>query len=240
MNTVKIGIVEDEAIIADTIAITLEKLGYEVTGSCNTYTAAITMLEKEQPDIVLVDIQLAGRQSGIDLGKTIRESYHIPFIYLTSNSDPATMAEVKETHPDAFLVKPFNKDDLYTSIEVALFNFGSKQSNETQESVIVKDALFLKKEHQLVKVKFDTLSYLKSDHVYVEFHCSDQQRHVVRGKLTDFLAKLPNHFMQVHRRYVVNLQQVDTIGPAELTIKNETLPVSKSFKEELTRAINRI
>jgi two-component system response regulator LytT len=95
MAKIKIGIAEDEAIIADTIAITLLKLGYAVTEPCKTYSAALEMLDVEQPDLVLVDIQLAGRHTGIDLGRMIREQYNLPFIYLTSNSDAATLELVK-------------------------------------------------------------------------------------------------------------------------------------------------
>lgn len=239
MSKIKIGIVEDEAIIADTIAVTLTKLGYDVSEPCNTYTAALEMLDAENPDLVLVDIQLAGRQTGIDLGKMIRAQYNLPFIYLTSNSDPGTLELVKETRPDAFLVKPFNKDDLYSSIEVALFNYGEAKG-EAQESAVVRDSIFIKQDFQLVKVAFSDLRYLKSDHVYVEFHCSDQRRFVVRGKLTDFLSKLSKDFLQVHRRYIVNLHQVTAIGQADVTVASEILPVSKSHRDDLLNSVNRI
>lgn len=238
MSKIKIGIVEDEAIIADTIAITLTKLGYDTSEPCSTYTAALEMLDAENPDLVLVDIQLAGRQSGTDLGKMIRAQYNLPFIYLTSNSDPATLELAKATRPDAFLVKPFNKDDLYSSIEVALFNFAESRDKE-HGSAIVRDAIFIKQDFQLIKVAFEDLHYLKSDHVYVEFHCSDQRRFVVRGKLTDFLPKLSKDFLQVHRRYMVNLSHITAIGQAEVTVGAQTVPVSKSHRDDLLRSVNR-
>ena len=123
MSDIKIGIVADEVIIADTIATTLEEIGYNTTEPCLSYTQALTMLEEESPNLVLLDIQLAGRKSGIDVAKLINEKHNIPFIFLTSNADSKTLEEAKKVKANAFLVKPFNKADLFTSIEIALSNF---------------------------------------------------------------------------------------------------------------------
>lgn len=127
---------------------------------------------------------------------------------------------------------------MYASIEVTLFNFGSNQAQE-EESVIVRDAIFIKQDSQLVKVAFHDLLYLKSDHVYVEFHCTDGRRFAVRSKLLDFLPKLSEHFLQVHRRYVVNLQHVAAIGLADVTVGNELTPLSKAHKDDLLKSITR-
>ena len=240
MSKVLIGIVEDEMIIADTIAATLRKLGYECTEPCNTYTAAIEMLDRDKPDLVLVDIQLAGKASGIELGEKIRESYDIPFVFLTSNSDPNTVQNAVKAKPDAYIVKPFSKDDLFTAIEVALFKKDSQASSNSGESISVKaDSIFLKEDGQLVKVEFSNIKYLMSDHVYLEVHL-EGRRHIVRMKLDDLLNRLPDYFIQVHRRFAINLNKITSISPGFLMIGDNEIPISKSHKDDLMNRINRI
>ena len=106
MSTLKIGIVEDELIIANLIANTLKKIGYQTTKIASTYNEALEMLDAEKPDVVLLDIQIKGSKDGIELAHTINTNYNIPFIFLTANADAATLERAKATNPPAFLVLP--------------------------------------------------------------------------------------------------------------------------------------
>src|ERR1700748_3650093 len=130
MDKIKIGIVEDEVIIAEGINSTLKQLGYAVAEPACNYTEALTMMAEEKPDLMLLDITLNGSKDGIDLAWKIKELYNIPFIFLTANADAATVKRAKETEPPAYLVKPFNKDELYASIEICLHNFSQQQSRQ--------------------------------------------------------------------------------------------------------------
>lgn len=127
MSKVKILVVEDEIIIADNICDTLTDLGYETLEPAINFTEAVELIESESPDIAILDIQLSGQKTGIDLARKINEDYNFPFIFLTSNSDTVTLNEAKKLMPPAFLVKPFSKEELYTSIEIALYNFSNKE-----------------------------------------------------------------------------------------------------------------
>lgn len=116
----RIFVVEDEAIVCEDIAQTLQQLGYEVAGSAQSGMEALLAVEKLIPDLVLMDIKLAGRLDGIQTTAAIRKRWSIPVIYLTSHSDEATLGRAKETGPHGYLLKPFNERDLRTAIEVAL------------------------------------------------------------------------------------------------------------------------
>jgi DNA-binding NarL/FixJ family response regulator len=122
MKKNKVGIVEDEIIIAETISLVLKKLGYLPTKPAYSYESAISMLESEKPDIVLLDINLNDELDGVDLAHYININYSLPIIFLTANSDRNTIERSKQTRPNAFLVKPFSSEDLFSSIEIALFN----------------------------------------------------------------------------------------------------------------------
>jgi two-component system, cell cycle sensor histidine kinase and response regulator CckA len=116
----RIFVVEDEAIISEDISQTLQQLGYGIAGTSESGVHALLEVERTRPDLVLMDIQLAGRLDGIQTTAAIRKRWSIPVIYLTSHSDEATLARAKETGPHGYLLKPFNERDLRTAIEVAL------------------------------------------------------------------------------------------------------------------------
>lgn len=138
MKPVTIGIVEDEMIIADVLALTLRKLGYTVSFTTAGYKDAVQMLEEKQPDLLLLDINLGGQKDGIDVAKYVRTHFSIPVIFLTANSDKATINRAKEVKPNAFLVKPFTRDHLFAAIEIAVDNHAAS-SSVSDESILVKD-----------------------------------------------------------------------------------------------------
>ena len=240
MSKVKVLIVEDEVIIADNIQDTLEDLGYEVLEPANTYSEALATIEEEHPDIAILDIQLSGRKSGVDLAAVINENYHFPFIFLTSNSDKITLEEAKRVEPLAYLVKPFNKKELFTSIEVALYNYSQRRKQALdQESLVIKDALFIKQNKVFLRLDFKDILYLMSDHIYIEIVTVHGKRHTVRGSLNDFINRLGPTFFRTHRTYIANLDYLTEINHAGVLIRDEVIPIGKKQREEILKRLNR-
>lgn len=118
----KIGVVEDEMIIAESICLTLRKLNYEVVGPALNCDDAIKMLADDTPDLIILDLNLNDVRDGIELGDFVNKHYGIPIVILTANSDIQTIERAKPMRPAAYLVKPFNKEELLSSIEIALSN----------------------------------------------------------------------------------------------------------------------
>jgi PAS domain S-box-containing protein len=116
----RILIVEDERIVALDLGATLNYLGYTVTASVSTGEAAITESVRLRPDLVLMDIRLAGEIDGIQAAEAIRKQVDIPVIYLTAHSDDPTLARARNSGPFGYLVKPFKAPDLHCAIEIAL------------------------------------------------------------------------------------------------------------------------
>ena len=237
MNNLKIGVVEDEIIIADNLCNTLKKIGYDVTNPAPTFGKAIEMIENEKPDLVLLDIQLKGTKDGIDLAWKIKEDYGIPFIFLTANADAATVQRAKETNPPAYLVKPFTRDDLYSAIEICLHNFHQeKQPTADQkptEHYLVKDALFIKDGNYFHKIKFTDILYLESEHVYVTVHTA-QKKILVRTSMQQYLDNFDDkQFVRIHRKFVVNIQHVETINSENIVVNGVELPLGRTFRDEL-------
>lgn len=112
-------IVEDEAIVAESIASKLRRYGYEVIDTLPTGEEAVDKAGKTRPDVILMDIHLAGKMDGIQAADRISSQYHIPVIFLTAYADEQTIARAKEAGPFGYLVKPFRERDLYVTIEMA-------------------------------------------------------------------------------------------------------------------------
>jgi DNA-binding LytR/AlgR family response regulator len=241
MAQVKIGIVEDEMIIASNIKMVLSNLGYLTTEPAFTYNEAIEMIEREKPDLLLLDIQLIGQKSGIDLAWKVKEEYNIPFIFLTSNADKQTIAEAKRVRPPAYLVKPFNKEDLYAAIEIALFNFSKKGAPDDQpeDQIIIKKSIFIKEKNLFVKLPFTEITFLQKDHVYIDIHTLSGRKYVVRNSLEEFCKKLPKSmFYRVHRSYVINLEHIESINSTHVYVMGEKIIISKSYRDYLLQSVN--
>lgn len=243
MDKVKILVVEDEIIIADDICDILSELGYETLEPVINYSEAIEAIEKYKPDLAILDIQLAGSKDGIDLAWKIKEDYQLPYIFLTSNADPTTVERAKKVTPPAYLVKPFNKDDLYTSIEMALYNYSTnsvfaKSAVVNSNDIIIKDALFIKNKHLFNKVKFTAITYVKAEHVYVEIYTNSNTKHLSRCSLKDFSEKLPANFYRTHRSYIINLDHLDSINNLMVIVNGKEVPIGKNYRNELLKRVN--
>src|SRR5580658_178898 len=132
-----IMLVEDERIVALDLASTLEELGYTVAASVSTGEAAVKQALKLHPNLVLMDIRLAGKMDGIEAAEQIRKEVDIPVIYLTAHSDEPTLARAKNTGPLAYLVKPFKALELHCAIEIALHRQEMElRQRETRERLL--------------------------------------------------------------------------------------------------------
>lgn len=250
---IKILIVEDNVIIADDMQSMLEEIGYEIVDNVIVYEQAVEVLKTKQVDLVLIDIILASDKTGIDLGKHIRENYNIPFIFVTSNSDRATVENAKTVKPNGYLVKPFEQQDLYTSIEIALssFNYNEKgssdnnaasnapaESNKVMSNSVLKDSIFVKKQHLYYRIQFEDIHFIKADNVYLEVNTVDK-KFLVRSPLKDYLEKLPSQkFYRAHKSYIVNVDHIEAINSKDILINNNLIPISKEFKEFIISAMN--
>lgn len=114
----KILIVEDQFIEANNLQMILERAGYAVCGIARSVPAALTLIEQEIPDLVLLDIYLQGPLTGIDLAAALKEK-KIAFVYLSANSNKETLDLAKATRPYGFLVKPFREKDVLAMLEIA-------------------------------------------------------------------------------------------------------------------------
>ncbi len=129
MPTTRILVVEDEAIVAMDIEEGLKRLGYRVAGTVSQGEDAVERAKSLRPDLVLMDIVLAGEMDGIRAATAIRQRYDIPVVYLTAHSDETTLTRALGALPFGYLVKPFSEVELHTTIEACLKKHQSDQQS---------------------------------------------------------------------------------------------------------------
>ena len=123
----------------------LEEAGYLVCGTAKSVPEAIKIIDKEHPDLALVDIQLHGELSGIDLAGMLKEK-NIAFIYVSANSNHDTLMKAKATQPYGFIVKPFRERDLIVTLEIAQY-----RHENSLEAALRKEEQFRKSLQDIVK-----------------------------------------------------------------------------------------
>ncbi len=229
-------VVEDEIIIAAELSLLLNEMGYFVCGMAINYTSGVKLLEEKKPDLAIIDINLGGSKTGIDLGHFINENYNIPFIFLTSNVDQSTIESALECRPHSYLLKPFNKIEIFTSISLALQHKSSGKKLETssnEENLIINNAIFIKNKELFVKVNLNEIIYFKSDKNYVEVTTASKT-FLIRSTLANLLNELPtNTFVKVHKSYLVNLSKISAINHELVFADGKEIPMHENYRKEL-------
>ncbi len=128
MKPATVLIVEDEGIIARDIRQQLGELGYAVVGDTPTGEEAIVLTAQLKPDLVLMDIHLAGKLDGIEAAQAIRKQYGTPVVFLTAFAGAETLERAKLTEPFGYIIKPFDERYLHTVIEMALYKHRAESS----------------------------------------------------------------------------------------------------------------
>ncbi|HWB28264.1 MAG TPA: response regulator [Chitinophagaceae bacterium] len=241
-SSIKILLVEDELIIADYMQNCLQQYGYIVGDICLNYNEAVAALNTTAPDIVLLDITLKGDKSGIDLAQYINANYSVPFVFITSHSDKATIDKAKKTLPYAYLIKPFDESDLYAAIETALIQFGAKEQAKVEKEsgeqpIIIKDSIFVRHKSKFVKILFDDLLWMEANDNYVILFANGGCQYVLKTSLKILMEVLPAFFWRIHRGYAVNLNHIKSFDSEEAIIGDKSLPIGRTYFNELTQRL---
>lgn len=210
MSKLKVLVVEDDLMIADSVKDILELLEHEVVGIAEDAETAIEICNENEPQIALLDIQIGGDIDGVDLAELINDQFDIPFIFTTAFADDATVARAKERGPFGYLVKPYGVKDLNAAIEVAMAVYGrlKKAEDNPGMSKIMDNSLFLKVDSKLIKVKIEDILFVEAKGDYALFKTLEKGYivHTTMKRVQERLNEF--NFAKVHRSYVVNLSKI--------------------------------
>lgn len=207
----KILIVEDEIIIADFIQATLNKEGFKHVEMAHKTITAIEAFKNFQPEIIILDINLHGENSGIELAKS---NNNATVIFLTGQYDESLMSKALATNPESYLTKPVKKDDLIAAIKLSILKKQTK-------NITIKDG------YDFIKINHDAILFVKSDNNYIDIQTASK-KYSIRQSLEGFLEEIANsNFIRVHRSYIVNRSKIQKKTNSSLFIENHEIPFSK-------------
>lgn len=244
---VKILIIEDEMIIAADLSLQLTKLGYDIIAIHTKAETALETLATNRPDIILMDVVLAGKMDGIEAATQILNTSWIPVIFLTSNTDDATFQRALEAKPFAFVAKPFRIPELERTLKLALHRIQleeeSEEDNNANDHVsYMEDRLFIRHKNQMVKVNFSEIQFAEADRNYCKLN-TDKQSFLLSIPLRSIEVQLPvDYFLRVHRSFVVNLLKIESISDhlEFLKIGAHQIPISRRLKDDVAKRLKMI
>lgn len=252
-TSLRILVVEDEALFAAQLIATLERLGYEAVGPAADAETALALCQAGPwPDVVLLDVNLDGPTDGVGLARQLLAVRPLPLIFLTAQADAATFALARTVGPAAYLLKPVAADALQRAIELAVVNFAAAQPGATppdeapaavfaQEAagVLLPDTLFVKEDGLLVKVKLEEIQWVEVDGKQCRLVLAHRNVRV-RQSLSDLARRLPaSHFVQIQRSYLVNARYIERLDPVRnlVQVGDQLLPLSLTYRDELLRRL---
>ena len=241
---IKILVVEDEMIIAAKISMQLTSLGYEVTGILPRGEEAISHVEENKPDIVLLDIQLKGKLDGIETALQIQKLADIPIIYLTANSDEATFNRAKASKPYAFISKPYKQLDLQRAIELTISRMEENETGvrtgdatDDERPFILSDRIFVRHREKMIKIIVADILYIEADRNYCRIFTKNKE-YLLSITLKTIEEKLPGRiFLRTHRSYIINLAHIDEVADGHVIIAQKAIPLSAGLKDQLLQRI---
>jgi len=228
--------VEDDALYAESLEITLQELGYTSFIIVDNAADALKIFKSRQPDIMLMDISIRGPLNGIEFVEIISAIRPTPVIYVTSFTDKQVFEKAKLTAPSAYVIKPYHSTSLQAAIELALPKnaAGLKTADSTVAHQPEQAAhLFIKYNNKLLKLDVDDLLYIEVDEKYCHLHTT-ARRYAVNIRLKNLLEQLPGGMVvQTHRSFAVKLNVIDEVNLEENTIKicGKEIPVGKTYRD---------
>jgi DNA-binding LytR/AlgR family response regulator len=227
-------IVEDEMVVAADLESMLADYGFTENIIATNYTEAVTILESMPVYIALLDINLGGYKTGIDVAKYINSKMSMPVIFLTAYEDIATVNAALATAPHAYLQKPFGSASLYAALQLALSNYKKAQhkDSEQEDDLIIRDAIFVKDRNGYTRVALQDICYIRSDGNYMALH-TDKRKFLIRIPQKVLLEQLPPTFIKTHKSYIVNGSAVTAVGETDISLGELSIPLSPAYKNEL-------
>jgi len=228
----KILIVEDEAIIAESLYHLLNLLDYEPLDPVQNPDDAIAVIKATPPSLVILDISLQDGRTGLEVADYIQSNrLKIPYIILSAHSDPTTVAMVKKYQPASYLVKPFRRESLFAAIEIAA---PPEQSEDSYNDNIEEDnEILLKTGTRHEKLPLQELIYMKANGKYTELHFTFGKR-LIRMSLSTFIESNNGIFLlRTHKTYAVNPVFINSFTSDELTLGGIKVPIGRFFMHDV-------
>lgn len=215
-------VVDDEPLARAGIEGYVSKLPYlTLAGSFSSALDLLEKLDELKPDLLFLDIQMP-HLTGLEFVKNLLNP---PKVIFTTAYDQYAL-EGFELDVLDYLMKPISFERFLKAAE--------KAKSQLQRG---RDSFFVKTDKRMEKIIFDDITYLESMQNYVIIHVNDGKL-ITHSTLKAICETLPGEqFIQIHKQYVINHRQVTAIEGNQVVIGNKTLPISRTYREEVMQRL---
>lgn len=234
MKNLKCIIADDEPIARQILENYISSFSYlELEASCKNAFEVLDVLQKEEIDILFLDINMP-KLSGLSLLKTLQKR---PNVIITT-AYPEFALEGFELSVTDYLVKPFSLERFMQAVQKV------HHKTETTTTTIVKEEkvnenIFVKSDKKIIKLNFKDISHVEAYGNYVKIY-ADKMILTVQT-LSDFLDKLPDDFIRIHKSYIINFNHLQLIDGNQIILQNNAkLPIGKSYKKQLLDRLDNV
>jgi len=241
---ISVLVIEDEETWARKITYDLDQFGFNVVDCIDTLEDALPAIRANNFDIALLDINLSGKNSGIELGRIINETVKKPFIFITGSINDSILEETASTRPSAFLTKPFNPASLYISIQSAIHHFSAgKPALFPRDAAAVTDCFFVKLGNKYTRIDWQDVVCLRSERNYTGIITGDNANCVIRSSLQRTMQYIipeglrPN-FIQINRGEVLNTKFIKGLVGDEAITDYQSFSITDGFVKNLKQHLN--
>ena len=222
-------IIDDEPLAIKLIKTHLSKLdSFEVAGECSNALKAIEFLKREHIDLMFLDINMP-EITGLEFLKSLPDP---PYVIITTAYREYAI-EGYDLDVIDFLLKPISFERFLKAINRYCNRTNPFHKNSTGQPQSAESRhVFIQDGKNIYKISYDDLLYLEGFGEYVKV-VTVSKTHLVRDSLSDFEQKLPSdHFLRIHKSYIVNLEKITGYNSVHVMLKNTELPVGRIFRDK--------
>jgi len=182
---IEILLIEDEFIIAKDITVLLGKNNFASVDYAPNYDTALGLFVKNSYDLIISDINLNDKKDGIEIITEFSKIKKVPVVYLTAYSDLDIVSRAEKTMPFAYILKPYNNNQLKATINLALLNF-QKQANgisENAENTSKLELLTIREKEVLVTLSSGKITKEIAEELNISTYTVEQHKKNIRKKL---------------------------------------------------------
>jgi two-component system LytT family response regulator len=229
--------IDDEPLAVKKIAAYIQKIPFlELVSECRNVSETMEVMSKNDIQLLFIDINMPDI-SGMEFVKSLRVKPYI--VFTTAYSEYAV--EGFEVQAVDYLLKPISFVNLLKAANKVKVLMDLKANNQNGNKEESANFMFVKSAYKSIRVDFDTIKYIESQHEYIKIHLLSNESVTTKMSLKSIEELLPaNKFVKVHRSFIVNLKEVSVIERNRIVFEKKIyIPISEQYKESLQKRIDR-
>lgn len=248
MPDINVLIVEDDPLYALDLKIFIDELGYQLVGVVDNSEDVFEIVKKEQPDLLLMDIKIKGKLNGIELAEALQKDFKLAVIFITSFDDRVTYEKAKNTIHYGYLIKPFNKITLESTIDLAIMALKDEEKYEVIEDVetesetdlqILENSVFIKRNNKLERVEIPKIIFIQSEGNYCVIS-TEKKKYALKMSLIKVKKLLDSClFSRVNKRHIINMGLITSIdlSTSQIYINDIGFSIGRTYKEDILKRL---